>query len=127
MKLPAAAFNDYLEYIKSFPLNDDPSLFGMHSNADISYAQVEAYACLTTLLNMQPRKLATQETIATTSMEEVTSQITLDMLSTISAPFDLMTIQTRYQNSSRIKQKYISAFESLFFNMFLLLLLRNIK
>ncbi|TGZ44717.1 Dynein heavy chain 1, axonemal [Temnothorax longispinosus] len=92
-KLPAAAsFNDYLEYIKGFPLNDDPSLFGMHSNADISYAQAEAYACLATLLNMQPRELG----VVTASVEEVTSQITKDMLSTISEPFDLTAMQARY-------------------------------
>lgn len=109
MKLPAAAsFNDYLKYIKGFPLNDDPSLFGMHSNADISYAQVEAYACLATLLNMEPKKLG----VATTTMEEVTSQITKDMLSTIPKPFDLMAIQARYQISSYTKQKYISAFRN---------------
>ncbi|XP_077275648.1 dynein axonemal heavy chain 1 [Temnothorax americanus] len=92
-QLPAAAsFNDYLEYIKGFPLNDDPSLFGMHSNADISYAQAEAYACLATLLNMQPRELG----VVTASVEEVTSQITKDMLSTISEPFDLTAMQARY-------------------------------
>lgn len=88
----AASFNDYLEYIKSFPLNDDPSLFGMHSNADINYAQAEAYACLATLLNMQPSELG----VATTRVEEVTSQITEDMLSTVPKPFDLTAIQARY-------------------------------
>lgn len=92
-KLPAtASLNDYLEYIKSFPLNDDPSLFGMHSNADISYAQAEAYACLTTLLNTQSRELG----VVTTNIEELTTQITKDMLSTISEPFDLIAMQVRY-------------------------------
>ncbi|XP_039313454.1 dynein heavy chain 1, axonemal [Solenopsis invicta] len=92
-QLPAAtSFNDYLEYIKGFPLNDDPSLFGMHSNTDISYAQAEAYACLTTLLNMQPRELG----VAATSVEEATTQIIKNMLSTIPKPFDLIEIQARY-------------------------------
>lgn len=118
MKLPAtASFNDYLEYIKGFPLNDNLSLFGIHSNADISYTQAEAYVRLATLLNMQPRKLG----VATTTMEKVTSQITKDILSTIFKSFDLIAIQARYQISSCTKPKYISAFESLFFNMFLLL------
>lgn len=93
MKLPAAAsFHDYLEYIKDFPLNDDPSLFGMHSNTNISYAQAEAYACLATLLNLQPRELG----VAATSVEEVTTQITEDMLATIPEPFDLIAMQARY-------------------------------
>ncbi|XP_011704198.1 PREDICTED: dynein heavy chain 1, axonemal-like, partial [Wasmannia auropunctata] len=92
-QLPAAAsFNDYLDYIKGFPLNVDPSLFGMHSNADISYAQAEAYTCLATLLNMQPRELG----VAAASVEEVTSQITKNMLATIPGSFDLIAMQARY-------------------------------
>ncbi|KAG5345241.1 DYH1 protein, partial [Acromyrmex charruanus] len=90
----AATFKDYLEYIKDFPLNDNPSLFGMHSNADISYAQAEVHACLTTLLNMQPREL-----IATTSVEEVTTQIIKNMLVTMPESFDLIAIQARYPMS----------------------------
>jgi len=64
----------------------------MHSNADISYAQAEAHACLTTLLNMQPRELD----VATTSVEEVTTQITKNMLATMPESFDLIAIQARY-------------------------------
>ncbi|KYN02640.1 Dynein heavy chain 1, axonemal [Cyphomyrmex costatus] len=95
-QLPAvASFNDYLEYIKGFPLNDNPSLFGMHSNADISYAQAEAYACLTTLLNMQPRELG----VTVTSVEEVTTQIAKNMLAMMPESFDLITMQTRYPMS----------------------------
>lgn len=73
-------------------MNDDLSLFGMHSNADISYAQAKAYACLATLLNLQPRELG----VAATSVEEVTTQITEDMLVTIPELFDLIAMQTRY-------------------------------
>ncbi|XP_018365084.1 PREDICTED: dynein heavy chain 1, axonemal-like [Trachymyrmex cornetzi] len=95
-QLPAAAtFKDYLEYIKDFPLNDNPSLFGMHSNADISYAQAEAHACLTTLLKMQPRELG----VAATSVEEVTTQITKNMIATMPESFDLIAMQARYPMS----------------------------
>lgn len=93
MKLPAAAsFNDYLEYIKGLPLNDNPSLFGMHSNADITCAQAETYICLATLLSIQPRELD----IATASSEEITIQIINDMLATMPELFDLITMQARY-------------------------------
>lgn len=91
-KLPAAAtFNDYLEYIKGLPLNDDPSLFGMHSNADISCAQAETYACLETLLSMEPREIG----VAAANAEEVTTQIINDMLAAVPEPFDLAAMQTR--------------------------------
>ncbi|ENN79658.1 hypothetical protein YQE_03893, partial [Dendroctonus ponderosae] len=37
-QLPATSmFLDYMDYIKTFPINDDPVLFGMHPNADITY------------------------------------------------------------------------------------------
>lgn len=35
--------SDYVTYIKSLPVNDDPALFGLHSNADITFAQSETY------------------------------------------------------------------------------------
>lgn len=34
---------DYVDYIKTLPVNDDPALFGLHSNANITYAQAETY------------------------------------------------------------------------------------
>ncbi|XP_044001574.1 dynein axonemal heavy chain 1-like [Aphidius gifuensis] len=46
---------EYLEYIRTLPLNDDPSIFGLDMNADISYASAEAYSCLDTLLMLQPK------------------------------------------------------------------------
>lgn len=73
-------------------MNDNPSLFGMHSNADISYSQTETYACLSTLLSVQPKEVG----IAAASIEELTAQITKDMLSSIPESFDLIAIQTRY-------------------------------
>ncbi|KAL6436551.1 hypothetical protein ACFW04_004787 [Cataglyphis niger] len=92
-QLPAAAsFNDYLEYIKGLPLNDDPSLFGMHSNADITCAQTEAYTCLATLLIMQPKEIG----IAAASIEEETIQITNSMLATMPKLFDLIAMEARY-------------------------------
>lgn len=93
MKLPTtASFDDYVEYIKDLPLNDDSSLFGMHSNADINCAQAEAYACLATLSNMQSKDFGA----ATANVEEVTSEITNDMLAIIPELFDLIEMQMRY-------------------------------
>lgn len=40
---PQAEHADYVSYIKSLPVNDDPALFGLHSNADITFAQSEAF------------------------------------------------------------------------------------
>uniref|UniRef100_A0A8C0VUI2 Dynein axonemal heavy chain 1 n=1 Tax=Cyanistes caeruleus TaxID=156563 RepID=A0A8C0VUI2_CYACU len=36
----------YLQYVKGLPLNDSPELFGLHDNADITFAQNETFALL---------------------------------------------------------------------------------
>ncbi|CAK9809640.1 Dynein axonemal heavy chain 1 [Anthophora quadrimaculata] len=87
-----ATYEEYIEYIKTFPLNDDPALFGMHANADISFAQTETYSCLNTLLTLQPREIGT----AAASTEEVTSQLAEDMLNTIPPTFNLAAVQKKY-------------------------------
>lgn len=67
-------------------------MFGMHPNADISFAQAETYACLNTLLALQPRQVGT----AAASVEEVTDRLARDMLSTIPRTFDLAVMQQKY-------------------------------
>ena len=41
-----------LEYIESLPNVDDPMIFGMHSNANISYLQQEGNNMIRTILNV---------------------------------------------------------------------------
>lgn len=64
----------------------------MHPNADISFAQAETYACLDTLLALQPQEVG----IAAASIEEVTFQLASDMLATMPPFFDLSAIYQRY-------------------------------
>ncbi|CAK1542459.1 unnamed protein product [Leptosia nina] len=54
----SASVDDYTRYIRTLPLNDDPSLFGLHSNANISYAMSETSTCLNTLRNLQPKEVS---------------------------------------------------------------------
>lgn len=43
---PSTNIEGYQKYIRGLPLNDDPSLFGLHTNANISYAMSETQTCL---------------------------------------------------------------------------------
>lgn len=45
----------YLSYIKGLPLNDMPEIFGLHDNANITFAQNETYALLSTIIQLQPK------------------------------------------------------------------------
>lgn len=89
---PAATILEYLDYIKTFPLNDDPSLFGLHSNADISCANAYTFACLSTLLMLQPKKVGG----AAASQEDVTAQAAVSILQSIPSEFDVEAILEKY-------------------------------
>ena len=45
----------YLSYIKTLPINDAPEIFGLHDNANITFAQNETFALLDALLLLQPK------------------------------------------------------------------------
>uniref|UniRef100_A0AAR2J4M4 Dynein, axonemal, heavy chain 1 n=1 Tax=Pygocentrus nattereri TaxID=42514 RepID=A0AAR2J4M4_PYGNA len=45
----------YLSYIRGLPINDSPEIFGLHDNANISFAQNETFALLGAVLQLQPR------------------------------------------------------------------------
>lgn len=45
----------YLSYIKGLPLNDMPEIFGLHDNANITFAQNETYALLGAIIQLQPK------------------------------------------------------------------------
>ena len=44
-----------MAYVKSLPINDTPEIFGLHDNANITFAQNETYTMLGTLLLLQPK------------------------------------------------------------------------
>ncbi|GLG96116.1 uncharacterized protein GBIM_02936 [Gryllus bimaculatus] len=81
-----------LNYLKTLPLNDDPDIFGLHANADISCAQQETIKCLTTLLALQPRTVGGQST----SQEEITAERANDILNTTPKPLNVAEISEKY-------------------------------
>ena len=44
---------NYMEYIKSLPIQDTPEIFGLHDNANITFAQNETTSCLANLLVLE--------------------------------------------------------------------------
>ncbi|GFS18450.1 dynein heavy chain 1, axonemal [Elysia marginata] len=45
----------YLEYIKQLPINDRPEIFGLHDNANITFAQNETSFLLGYMVQLQPK------------------------------------------------------------------------
>lgn len=45
----------YKTFIESFPMTDEPEVFGMHENANVAYQTQESDKFIQTILNIQPR------------------------------------------------------------------------
>ncbi|KAL3881803.1 hypothetical protein ACJMK2_028195, partial [Sinanodonta woodiana] len=50
--------NGYTSYVKSLPINDTPEIFGLHDNANITFAQNETFIMLEGLVTLQPKTAA---------------------------------------------------------------------
>ncbi|NXE09964.1 DYH1 protein, partial [Lophotis ruficrista] len=84
--------NGYLQYIKSLPLNDSPELFGLHENANITFAQKETFALLGSIIQLQPKTL----TLGGRSREELVEEIAKDILAKLPAPMNLQEVSQKY-------------------------------
>ena len=62
-------------YIKSLPINDTPEIFGLHDNANITFAQNETFSLLNSITLLQPRASSG----GSTSREDVSSLYKLCM------------------------------------------------
>ncbi|ORY38879.1 hypothetical protein BCR33DRAFT_853838 [Rhizoclosmatium globosum] len=52
---PDGDLNSFKNYIDSMPFTEEPSIFGMHENANISYQLQESRRVVKTVLDVQPR------------------------------------------------------------------------
>jgi len=52
---PNGNLQSYIDYIRSLPINEKPEVYGMHENADITFAMQETSYVLSTVLSLQPR------------------------------------------------------------------------
>ena len=44
-----------MKYIRGLPINDTPEIFGLHDNANITYALNETFNLLNNIVLLQPR------------------------------------------------------------------------
>ncbi|XP_060534779.1 dynein axonemal heavy chain 5 isoform X2 [Cylas formicarius] len=57
---PSKNLQGYLDYINGLPSTDSPEVFGLHSNADITYQINTAKGILDTILSVQPKEGGSQ-------------------------------------------------------------------
>ncbi|ELK00339.1 Dynein heavy chain 8, axonemal [Pteropus alecto] len=85
-KIPLCkTLDQYFEYIQSLPSLDNPEVFGLHPNADITYQSNTASAVLETITNIQPKESGggvgeTREAIVYRLSEDMLSKLPLDYI-----------------------------------------------
>uniref|UniRef100_A0A8C2VG97 Dynein axonemal heavy chain 8 n=1 Tax=Chinchilla lanigera TaxID=34839 RepID=A0A8C2VG97_CHILA len=83
-KIPVCkTLDQYFEYIQSMPSLDNPEVFGLHPNADITYQSNTASAVLETITNIQPKESGggvgeTREAIVYRLSEDMLSKLPPD-------------------------------------------------
>ncbi|KAK2534504.1 hypothetical protein Q9966_007154 [Columba livia] len=82
----------YLQYIRGLPLNDSPELFGLHDNADITFAQNETFALLGTITQLQPKTL----TVGGRSREELVEETAREILAKVPDPMNMQEVIRKY-------------------------------
>ncbi|NWQ64257.1 DYH1 protein, partial [Neopipo cinnamomea] len=82
----------YLQYVKGLPLNDSPELFGLHDNADITFAQNETFALLGAIAQLQPKTIS----LGGRSREEIVEETSKDILAKLPAPMNLQEVIRKY-------------------------------
>ncbi|CAF4303925.1 unnamed protein product, partial [Rotaria sordida] len=48
--------DEYIDYVDKFPLIDPPQIFGLHSNADITYSTNRTKSMLEKIIHIQPKE-----------------------------------------------------------------------
>lgn len=81
-----------MAYVKSLNINDTPEIFGLHENANITFAQNETFRTLTDLLDLQPKTLSG----AGTSREEIIEKVSKEILSRVPMPFKIEPVMQKY-------------------------------
>jgi len=82
---------EFLEFIRTFPLSPGPEAFGLHDNADITCAQNETFALMEDLLECQPKSAS-----GGGDRDQEILNLANDILKRIPAKLDLIKAQEQY-------------------------------
>jgi len=83
---PEGSLADTLAYVNSMPLDEDPEVFGLHSNANIAFEMKTVGYFMDTVLLMQPRTTG-GKVVATP--EEICTELAITMRGDLPSNLDL--------------------------------------
>ncbi|KFO19799.1 Dynein heavy chain 7, axonemal [Fukomys damarensis] len=97
---PKGTYEDYIEFIKKLPFSQDPEIFGLHENVDISKDLQQTKILFESLLLTQG---GSKQTGSSGSTDQILLEITKDILSKLPEDFDieiaLLKYPVRYEES----------------------------
>ncbi|KAL3685151.1 hypothetical protein R1sor_003173 [Riccia sorocarpa] len=85
-------YQDYIDFIKEFPLQAKPECFGLHENADITKDQQESNL----LLHSIQATMASTGSSGGRSRDEVVLEVAADIASKLPPPFDVEAARLKY-------------------------------
>ncbi|XP_076154944.1 dynein axonemal heavy chain 3 [Alosa pseudoharengus] len=85
-------YESYVEYIRNLPINAEPGVFGLHSNADITKDNQETNQLLDGVLLTLPRQTGG----GAKSPQDIVDELAEDILCRLPADFDLEMVIKKY-------------------------------
>jgi dynein heavy chain len=102
-QMPPTDYDGYLEFIRRLPINDTPEIFGLHENANISFANNETNELLGSLLatgggaSKAPGKSGGKaQSGGAPSRDQVVEEVAKDILRRCPEPMDLDHVMERH-------------------------------
>ena len=89
---PDSEHKAYMAFIRTCPINDTPDMFGLHNNANITFAINETDSLLNGILLLQPKSSKG----AGSSREEVVEKISKEILAKVPSPVSLSDVMKKY-------------------------------
>jgi dynein heavy chain len=86
----------FVEYIDKMPGGDQPPIFGLHSNADLTFRKKESNEMISTLLDTQPKESSGSG--GKSREEEVKDRLEKDLIPSLPQDYIMLDIMDRLRN-----------------------------
>jgi dynein heavy chain len=123
LSMPEQSLKMYLASIRDFPINDAPSIFGLHSNAEVTYQQGEAFTMFSNLLQVQTQAGGS----AGQTREEVIFGLATDLLKAVPVRFDQKGVVAKYPQKYEDSMNTVLVQQTDMYNKLLAVVKRSLK